>query len=72
MIRLSHKWLICTALLPVLLLLMGIGIAVPLAHRGQCAGQIAASSTSHGGADDYVEGLARLGIARLPSFLAAK
>jgi len=71
MTRLSRKRLICTALLPVLLLLTGIGIAVPLAHRSQCVGQ-AAPSTSHGRADDYVEGLARLGIARLPSFLAAK
>jgi hypothetical protein len=69
MIRLSQidEWLICAAFLAALLVLTSIGLTASIAWHNQSFWQVATSTPSYSRADDYVEGLARLGIAKLPS-----
>lgn len=70
--RLSDDWPVYVALLPAVLASAAIGITAAIAlgtgsswHQGpaDAAGVKATPAT-----DDYVEGLARLGIAKLPSY----
>jgi hypothetical protein len=59
MSRQSKEWLVCTAVLPAILLLASLGVIWPDApHRD--------SKTVFDA--DYVVGLAKLGIAKLPGY----
>jgi len=59
-------WLIYAAFLPVLLALTSIAVTAAVAWHNHALWQVGATPASYAGADDYVQGLARLGIARVP------
>ena len=59
-------WVIYTAFLPALLTLTGITVTVAIAWHNHSLWQVATTTAVRSGADDYVQGLARLGIAKLP------
>src|SRR5436305_11872144 len=64
----KNDWLAYAALLPVLLTLTGIGVTVAVACHNQALWHVATVNVIGGTADDYVQGLARLGIAKLPGY----
>ncbi len=61
-------WLVYAALLPALLTLSAIGVTAAMAWHNQSLWQAATVSAVRGDADDYVKGLAKLGIAELPGY----
>ena len=63
-------WIVYAALLPALLTLGGIGITAAIAWHNQALWTAATRSAmySDGDADDYVRGLAKLGIVKLPGY----
>jgi hypothetical protein len=62
-------WLVYAALLPALLTLWAIGVTAAMAWHNQAIWHAAATvSVIRGDADDYVQGLAKLGIAKLPGY----
>jgi len=60
-------WVIYAAFLPALLTLTGITVTAAIAWHNHSLWQVATTTAVRSGADDYVQGLARLGIAKLPS-----
>ena len=62
------EWLVYAAFLPVLLTLTGIGVTTVIASHNQALWHVAGAGAIPGGDDDYVQGLARLGIAKLPGY----
>jgi hypothetical protein len=64
----KDEWLAYAALLPVLLTLAGIGVTVAIAYHNPALWHVATVSVIGGSADDYVQGLARLGIVKLPGY----
>jgi hypothetical protein len=63
-------WIVRAALLPALLTLAGVGITTAIAWRNQTFKDPATLSAIHtdSDADDYVQGLAKLGIVQMPSY----
>jgi hypothetical protein len=61
-------WLIYAAFLPALLALTSIAVTAAIAWHNQSLWQVATATAVRSGADDYVAGLARLGIAKLPGY----
>jgi len=59
-------WLIYAAFLPALLTLTGITVTAAIAWHNHSLWQVATTTAVRSGSDDYVQGLARLGIAKLP------
>jgi hypothetical protein len=59
-------WLVYAALLPALLTLSAIGVTAAMAWHNQAIWHAATVSALRADADDYVQGLAKLGIAKLP------
>jgi hypothetical protein len=59
-------WLIYAAFLPALLAVTCIAVTAAVAWHNHALWQVGATPASYAGADDYVQGLARLGIAQLP------
>ena len=70
MARLPQKdeWVIYSAFLPALLTLVGIGASAAMAWHAQTPWHIPAVSEVCAGADDYVQGLAKRGIVKLPGY----
>jgi hypothetical protein len=65
----KDEWLAYAALLPVLLTLTGIGVtAVATAYHNKALWHVATVNVISDTADDYVQGLARLGIVKLPGY----
>jgi hypothetical protein len=60
--------LLYCAFLPALLTLIGLGFTAAVQWHDQTVWHFAPTSVTTVGADDYVEGLARLGIIRLPGY----
>jgi hypothetical protein len=59
------EWLVCVAFLPVLVTLTAIVVSTAMGwHKHR---HIGAVSAIRSGADDYFQGLERLGIAKLPA-----
>jgi hypothetical protein len=61
-------WLVYAAFLPGLLTLAAIGVTAAIAWHSQTLWNVAAASPIRGDADDYVQGLAKRGIAKLPGY----
>jgi hypothetical protein len=59
-------WLVYAAFLPALLVLTGVAVTAAIAWHNHALWQVGSMSASYAGDDDYVQGLARLGIAQLP------
>jgi hypothetical protein len=62
-------WLIYAAFLPALLALTSLGVTAAVTWHNPSLWQVATTTAIRSGADDYVAGLARLGIAKLPGYL---
>ena len=61
-------WIVYAALLPALLTVTGIGVTAALAWHNQALWHAATLSAIQGDADDYIQGLARRGIVKLPGY----
>ncbi len=63
-------WIVRAALLPALLTLAGIGVTTAIAWQNQTLWDPATLSAIHtdSDADDYVQGLAKLGIVQMPGY----
>jgi|SRR5215471_5225536 len=55
----SDDWLVCAAILPVLLTLIGLAVTVAMAWHMQTPWKPATLSAVHGDPDDYVRGIAK-------------
>src|SRR5215471_20068970 len=64
----SADWIVYVALLPALLVLAGIGVTAAMGWDTQALRNTATLSAMPGNADHYVEGLAKLGIVKLPGY----
>jgi hypothetical protein len=56
------------AFLPALLILVGLGVTATIAWHNQALWNATTLSATRGDADDYVQGLAKRGIAKLPGY----
>ena len=63
-----NDWLIYAAFLPAVLTLVGIGVTTAIAWRSHALWNAATLSAIQGDADDYIQGLARRGIVKLPGY----
>jgi hypothetical protein len=61
-------WLVYAAFLPAVLALTSVVVTAAIAWHNQSLWKLATTTAIRSGADDYVEGLARLGIAKLPGY----
>jgi len=61
-------WIVYAALLPAVLALAGIGVTSAIAWHNQALWNVTALSAIRGDADDYVQGLAKRGIVKLPGY----
>jgi hypothetical protein len=63
-------WIVRAALLPAVLTLAGIGVTTAIAWHNQTLRDPATPSAIHADsdADDYVQGLAKLGIVQMPGY----
>jgi hypothetical protein len=64
----KDEWIVYAAFLPALLTLGGIGTAAAIAWHAQRPWHVSAERAVCVGADDYVQGLAKRGIAKLPGY----
>jgi hypothetical protein len=56
------------ALLPTLVILVGLGLSATIAWHNQAVWNATTLSATRSDADDYVRGLAKRGIAKLPGY----
>src|SRR5262249_11068847 len=55
----SDDWVVCAAILPVLLTLIGLGVTVVMAWHTQTPFNTATTIAVHGYSDGYVQGIAK-------------
>ena len=64
----KDEWVIYSAFLPALFTLVGIGASAAIALHAQTPWHVPAVSAVCASADDYVQGLAKRGIVKIPGY----
>jgi hypothetical protein len=64
----TRNWIVYAAFLPALITLAAIGVTAAMAGHNQPLWHAGTLTVIRADADDYVQGLAKLGIAKLPGY----
>jgi hypothetical protein len=67
----KDEWVVYAAFLPALVTAAGVAITAAMAWHAQAPWHVPAASQVCASADDYVQGLAKHGIVRLPGYEVA-